>query len=388
LAHTLALVALGVRRSKILLTFIVSLTGKFRPVAAVENSKYGRSGLCSGGALEGLNLPADVASNLAELANFGVADNTWGTYRTADKMRKRCQEETGQNLQLPWGQRETLIFVNWLDTVRKVSGGTINVYLAGIKTLHCMNGWPAPLLKDQLVKTVIKGKMHRDLIKKTGPEKADLPVTITLLKLLKERLRESQMLVAEQRLLWAVSSIAFYGSFRIHEILAKNESFYDPRRTLLQQDVTVVRLHVQGVERQALAVKVKAPKESKLCRDIVVDIFDTNDETCPVRAFKKWAGMTKPDPVAPLFSSVNGTPLTGAKFNKVLTALLQKDIDFERYNLTSRSFRRGLATLLAHKGLAEDELKAIGRWSSRAFEHYTKLPRTKRAALAANITKF
>jgi len=136
-----------------------------------------------------------------------------------------------------------------------------------------------------------------------------------------------------------------------------------------------------------LAVKVKAPKESKLCKDVIVDIFDTRDATCPVNAFVKWVAMTKPEPAAPLFSSMNGTPLTGEKFNKILTTLLRKDIDWGQYNVTSRSFRRGLPTLLAHKGLADDEIKAVGRWSSRAFEHYTKLPRTKRASLAANISK-
>jgi len=41
--------------------------------------------------------------------------------------------------------------------------------------------------------------------------------------------------------------------------------------------------------------------------------------------------------------------------------------------------------MLANLGLPDEELQAAGRWSSRAFEIYMKLKRTKRTAVATKI---
>ena len=36
-------------------------------------------------------------------------------------------------------------------------------------------------------------------------------------------------------------------------------------------------------------------------------------------------------------------------------------------------------------GYTDAEIKAVGRWSSNAFETYMKLPRTKRSKMARDI---
>ena len=50
-------------------------------------------------------------------------------------------------------------------------------------------------------------------------------------------------------------------------------------------------------------------------------------------------------------------------------------------------FRAGIASLLAEKGLSDEEIRSIGRWHSRAFEAYVKKPRTRRATLAKTIAE-
>ena len=44
--------------------------------------------------------------------------------------------------------------------------------------------------------------------------------------------------------------------------------------------------------------------------------------------------------------------------------------------------------MLANLGYSVKEVKAVGRWSSRAVELYMKLPRTKRMSVAKKIRKF
>ncbi len=38
--------------------------------------------------------------------------------------------------------------------------------------------------------------------------------------------------------------------------------------------------------------------------------------------------------------------------------------------------------MLGALGFSDEEVKAVGRWSSRAFEEYMLLPRTKRMQMA------
>ena len=47
-----------------------------------------------------------------------------------------------------------------------------------------------------------------------------------------------------------------------------------------------------------------------------------------------------------------------------------------------------MATLLGQMGCGDEEIQAMGRWSSRAFEAYLKMPRTKRAMMAKKMADF
>jgi hypothetical protein len=41
--------------------------------------------------------------------------------------------------------------------------------------------------------------------------------------------------------------------------------------------------------------------------------------------------------------------------------------------------------MLGKLGYSDADIKAVGRWSSRAFEEYLRLPRTKRMQIAKEI---
>lgn len=87
----------------------------------------------------------------------------------------------------------------------------------------------------------------------------------------------------------------------------------------------------------------------------------------------------------PLFRDEQGTPVTGLKMNKWLKDRLQDHVDYGSGKFTSHSFRSGLATSLGAMGCSEKDIMEAGRWSSRAYELYMKLPRVKRAGVAVMI---
>ena len=132
-------------------------------------------------------------------------------------------------------------------------------------------------------------------------------------------------------------------------------------------------------------VSVKCPKESKKGSTTVVDVYESFGQTCPVKAFEKWSSRHVIDKDKVCFADELGVPLTGRRLNSILRNLLQPHIDYSKGQITAHSFRSGVPSLLANLGHGDEDIKKVGRWSSRAFECYTKLPKTSRAAMALKL---
>jgi hypothetical protein len=130
---------------------------------------------------------------------------------------------------------------------------------------------------------------------------------------------------------------------------------------------------------------LKCPKESKSAAPTIVDIYQNEGALCPVKAFFTWHKLRFRETDAPLFRLENGTPLTGAKLNSIMSKLLGPYTDSSVGSFNTHSFRIGLASMLGNLGFSDEEVKAAGRWSSRAFKAYLKLKRTKRALVGKQI---
>ena len=290
-----------------------------------------------------------------------------------------CCKEKKIKRELPVQENTILAFIHWMTFRRGASASTIRNYLAGIRQLHIAKGITNFEYRTERVKTMLNGLKNQEMAKKraAGTEKRK-PITPDILRLLKAKLTESDLPNRDQKLLWTVSTTLFHGAFRIHELLAKSEKQFDPDFCLLETDV---KIKPSGSE-NVLQLKIKAPKEDKLGMSTVVDVYPTNNDICPVRAFRKWRGRDTEARVKPLFSFSNGTPLTGRKFNEIikerLGSCLPEGVDL----ISSHSFRAGAASMMGTLGFSDEDIKAVGRWNSRAFLEYVKLPRTRRAEIA------
>jgi integrase len=324
--------------------------------------------------------------SLAKIGNHAITKKTWSSYKTAEGMLERCRRETSQKLDLPLTNESTLIFVDWLLRVRKVKSGTINTYLAGIRQLHILKGLEEPTLRSGQVSLVLKGLNNMEATnKRQEVSKGRLPVTIALLKIMKDRSRSQKWSIHKKLLVWAVCTMAFHGGFRIHELLARTAGEFDPEFTLLGRDAKIQHCKVEGRATKCIEVRVKNPKESRAGTVAVIDVFETGGHTCPVKAFEKWSRLQSRPAEKPLFADENGKPLTGQNLNNILKMVLKEVVDYRRGSITSHSFRSGLASLMAEKGMSDEEIQIAGRWSSRAFERYIKLPRTCRARTALKL---
>jgi integrase len=356
------------------------------PKAVYGSTKYGGSGNCSTHLFSKLDIPEAARQSLANISNHAIAKKTWSSYKTAEKMLDRCRRETEQRLDLPLSNESTLIFMDWLLRIRKVKAGTINTYLAGIRQLHIILGLQEPNLRSGQVSLVMKGLNNFEATeKRKRVHKGRLPVTLALLKMLKHRIRGQKWTTSKKFLVWAVCTIAFHGGFRIHELLSRTSTTFDPDFTLLGQDAKIQLCSIEGRQTKCIEIRVKNPKESKAGSIAIIDVFETGGQTCPVKAFEKWTRLHTRVADKPLFSEDNRKPLTGSELNKILRGLLGDIVDYRKGSITAHSFRSGLASLMAEKGMSDEDIQTAGRWSSRAFERYIKLPRTARARTAMKL---
>lgn len=288
------------------------------------------------------------------------------------------------DLSLPLDTDKVVVFLNWLLKERKVKSNSAESYLAGLRQLHLIEGHSIPVLRADIVKTVLKGAQHRSwLEEKINPPSRRLPMSIAALKLLGLEINESSMNKADKRLIWAVSLIAFFGSFRMGELLASSEDHFDPTQDLLGEDIDLSQAHKST--KKTLQIRLKTSKENRSSREIIVDLFE-NDKLCPVKAFEAWTRVSKPrEARLPAFRLSSGRPLTKTKMNELLNSLLNKNVPKGKGFYSNHSFRSGIPSLLGTLGYSSEDIMCVGRWSSNSYECYVKTARTKRQRMAREI---
>lgn len=352
-----------------------------------RGAKYGTKGLHTENTLDFLELPPSMKKALAEILNHSLAAGTWSTYKTVGNMLEKCQNQVGTILEFPLSTRSIIIFVHWLFEVRKLTSSTVNTYLSGLRYLHLLKGVDVPTLRPILVEQLIKGKHNLECIERTQNLKpVRAPVTLNSMKLLKVEIKNWECSRANKAMVWAVCTIAFAGCLRIHEILCREKSSFDPEFTLLEADMKLNKISHQGSYIKIIQLKLKSPKEDRIGKGKIIDIYESKGQICPVRALERYF-MLKQHAAnnLPAFRWENGLCFSGKDLNKLLKKFLGKYLDYKMTKISSHSFRAGMATLLGTLGFGDEEIMAMGRWSSDAYLNYLKQPRTRRIEIARKI---
>ena len=112
-----------------------------------------------------------------------------------------------------------------------------------------------------------------------------------------------------------------------------------------------------------LIVHLKCPKEDRLGKGVMVELFSIGTETCPVAAWKKYHAVSKVagSRVGPKFRLSNGACYTGNHFNKDVKSMLGKHVDYNEKKYLSHSFRAGYASTMAAAGYRDEEIMRQAR---------------------------
>jgi hypothetical protein len=257
----------------------------------------------------------------------------------------------------PASPTEVKHFVAFLS-LKKMSPSTINSYVCAVSNWHKVQGLDDPCA-DFLVRKALKGAARAGVSPDTRQ-----PITPDLLLKLLTVLPIVCMSLYEAKMFTSVFTLAFFGLFRIGELVCQNKTFAD-KNALQFQDVLF--------QNELMKITIRFSKTDQLGRsNNIILQGDANSKLCPVKAMKDFINF-RGCHNGPMFCHFGKTFLSRYQFNRVLE-LSMKRADPSIKNVKSHSFRIGGATNAICKGVPYEKVKEMGRWKSDAAKTYIRTP--------------
>jgi hypothetical protein len=257
-------------------------------------------------------------------------------------------------------------FIEWAFYEKGLKFTTIRSYVSNLATLHKIQDLQVNNFQNFLVKTSLRGveNLSFNIKSKINKRKA---MTLPLLRILGHEVAKKDWPDSSKSVIWTAMCTAFFGSFRTGEILAKEELAFSRAETLVWADVKFLK---DG----SIQILNKIPK-NRTPGGETIDLFEFDDTCCPVTAMKKLRDSIPHTQNSPVFRFASGKLLTQKTFNNIIVECLEPKFGAKAKHFSGHSFRAGLPSALAScQDLASEKaIKKWGRWSSSAFEKYTRL---------------
>lgn len=209
----------------------------------------------------------------------------------------------------------------------------------------------------------------------TPPSQLRLPVTVHVLEQIRVGLNDSTH--PHKGPLWAIACTAFFGFFRLGELLPDSSRSYDPRTGLSWGDVSADSPEQPSM----ICIHLKKSKCDQFGSGVDVVVGRTNNALCPVAAILHYIVARGAAP-GPFFLNAEGQTITKPWFVEQIRQVLGSR-GLPQHQYAGHSFRIGAATSAALAGIEDSTIQALGRWQSSAFLQYIRMPRESLAAVSA-----
>ena len=255
---------------------------------------------------------------------------------------------------------------------------TIKTYLAAVRDTHIALGFPDPRAHSAMSRLDrIQAGICRVLASRGKKKTTRLPVTPAIL----ERMRRHWASSGDRngQLYWAVSTICYFGFFRLGELLLPTEA--ETRALLKWGDITFNH----ASQPTLLKVHLHVAKCDQFGEGTDVFMGRTGNTICPIDACLAYVAVRGDSP-GPFFMTQESKPLLKPSFvfevRKALSAVGLPAGDY-----AGHSFRIGAATAAAAAGIEDSTIQLLGRWNSAAFLSYVRTPRQKLASASTLISR-
>ncbi len=334
----------------------------------------------------------NLNSSFKLLLKSSLARKTWGKYRSAWRKWKEFVRDTKIADAEKFTPEMRLTFTCWCKTRGNLKASTVNQYLTSLQNLNLLTNslesenqerLPQGAGNLHLQKILLKGL--KNLENGAGQKKMVTAMDLrTLLKIRKGLLKGGWRKVTRTSV-WTACLIAFWGSFRLSEILPPSIDRYDQFSDLLWKDL--------DFGSNQLRICLKSPKVPSGWSNNV-DLFPISRKLfCPVRWIKKLKTIQENKKMLnnelPVFRLSSGGGLSRGTFLKIVKKSLSLS-GHSHAGFSGKSFRSGIPSELETfpEDFKERHLKALGRWKSSAYQKYIRkeIPEKKKThQIIANI---
>ncbi|XP_069128859.1 integrase/recombinase xerD homolog [Argopecten irradians] len=303
----------------------------------------------------------DIKVEANRLLQNAMANSTWKTYNSALQCFQTFRSSYNMSSIWPVPSDHLVQFISYMS-LQGYSASTISTYMSGISHEHNLRG-QQDSTQCFIVKKIMEGAQR-------GNKRVDarLPITLPLIRKLVTSLSSVCSSKYEAELFSAAFTLAFFGFLRVGEFSASSSNGNDTR-PLGISDVTIV-----NSPSRHLKVCIRESKTDQRGHSALLHINSyPNSDICPVSLLNKYL-LIRPNTVnQQLFIHRNGSSITRYQ----VAAVLKKSLTFSRIPVShykTHSFRIGAATEAATRGISEQKIQAWGRWKSRVYSKYIRIP--------------
>jgi hypothetical protein len=252
-------------------------------------------------------------------------------------------------------------------------------YLSNIQLAHNLQNMKGNSCNNKVAKLMIKGAEN---LSRYNSEfsKVRLVMTLPLLKILGHEIAKCNWSLDRKRVFWCVCTTAFFGSFRLGELLAPSKNKFSPE-TLTWNKISL--------KTDSALININFPKSNNKNGDFV-DVFSFKGHNCcPVANLRNLHAekLNFVDMNYPVFTLENGSFLTQTDFNKTVEILLRPYLKKDTSKISGHSFRAAIPAALANNPDVSNEfdIQLWGRWSSDCYKTYTRLKHDARRQIFSKI---
>ena len=179
---------------------------------------------------------------------------------------------------------------------------------------------------------------------------------------------------------WCAMLLAFFGCFRLSNLVPASKNKFDPLKQLRRNDIKF--------EDKFVLVYYKWSKTNQHAKKVSwVPICPVADDKFNIKLYLKLLmSVVNVQSDAPLFSFNNNNYHTRYSLIRMLDMCIFK-AGLPLADYSWHSFRRGAAVFAFELGLADSAVQLLGDWSSPAFKHYLEFAYIRKVSVAKKIAK-
>ena len=237
-------------------------------------------------------------------------------------------------------------------------------------------GLPDPRDQSSLpvLKRVQAGIRRARMMKGSSP-RIRLPITAHILRQIHADLVRTSN--PNRTALWAIACTAFFGFFRLGELLPESAGAFNPSTSLAWGDIAVD----SQVNPSMVRIHLKKSKCDQFGAGVDIILGRSGQDLCPVSALLSFISARGSTP-GPFFLDSGGKPIIKPWFVEQIRGCLNR-AGLPQHQYAGHSFRIGAATTAAIAGIEDSTIQTLGRWHSAAFLQYIRMPRERLASLAS-----